>query len=461
MDIQVLRKAAFVCLRCRTHKQRCDRNLPKCGRCASKLTRCQYPTFLAAGHSRSSDERADGPQRQYFTLEKRRIVSLGNLVPLVTELLLEKSLTTAQLIDNYSNRVHEWFPVVDLTQLRSDVTFLTSFEALDSCTLFLMSAMLLPLTASQSENDDQTRPMQLYRTLKVMLSGGQFSLPEFSQCLVQMQALIALYECMKGMYYQARLTLSSVTAMMDLKRTMRMERRISLQMCLNLVLLDRILMLATVDHDVPTIISPSSAICKAIQLYLDESQAPNDPAMVADPMHALYVMSKVVLVTGRVLHFVYCSNNALRCEETYECLEFFMRDTTKSLIESKGSHSLVYCNAISLSLCCLVVLHQTRTSQESLPQGNRDLMALQTSRSLVWDTFKLSSEVLMTIDVYNVSFFSIFFQLRGVYDAIQEGWLSQLSQEDEKGLLKTLRQLSKRWLISGELNPSTKSYLAG
>ncbi|TAQ90785.1 hypothetical protein B7494_g890 [Chlorociboria aeruginascens] len=282
---------------------------------------------------------ADG-QRQVLALEQHRLLSLGN------ELLLERGLTATQVIDNYSGKVHEWFPVVGLTKLREDVTLLASFEALDT-------------------DDDPVRPMQLYLTLKKVVPGLQLSSQGLNQRLVQLQALIALYECTKGRYYQAGLTLSSVIAMMDLKRLMEMEQQTSLQMCLCLVVLDRILVLASIDHDVPILCSSSSAICKVIQLYLGQSQAPNGLAMVTGPTHAIYVMSNVALAAGRVLHFVSCSNNALRSEETYECLESCMHDMTKSLIEARGSHSLVYCDAISLSLCCLVILHLTRTNQPS------------------------------------------------------------------------------------------------
>ncbi|KAH8811223.1 hypothetical protein F5884DRAFT_268040 [Xylogone sp. PMI_703] len=463
--IEISTIAANVCARCRRHKQRCDRVLPSCSRCALKFTRCDYaPSFSHEQNHLQVVRRIEpmvvvlGP-RGFSDLSSYGEGELLKLIPdctidvhtcllrftkLVHCILRESNTTISGVIDRFSVSVHRWYPVVNLTQLREDAR---EPSTANPPTLLLLLAMLLFGTLRDRHYEDDSRRRRLYTTLKklVQVLTSQSGAPDSS--LIQVQALVALYECGQGMTHQAQLTLSSALAMVSMVDFEEPDILISRK--ISLVTLDRIIMLSDVNNNIASLCTLTCPISKSIQSHIQKYADTASASLGTSYSQQLYTTARVALATGRALHYVYCVESGYEADESYTSIETDMQDLAKFLIESDEGHSWVFCDVIGLTLCCLLMLHRTRVKEVGFVPNSRDGLAYKTSCRMIWDTCKISVNTIKNVDISQVSFIGMFCQLRAVYSSIDITG-EHIPCEDKEGTLLTMGRFFQRWTIGAK-----------
>lgn len=165
--------------------------------------------------------------------------SLDHFTQLTNDILRESGIELSGLIDRFSTSIHRWFLVIDIERLRKDIQTLQELPVVDAKTPLLLLTLLLFDLLQRCELETSAGPKKLYSASKKLMV-ALVSLNEKTDArLVEVQALIALYECSQGMVYKAQLTLSSALTMVALSDSYTRETDIPLQTKVSLLILDR------------------------------------------------------------------------------------------------------------------------------------------------------------------------------------------------------------------------------
>lgn len=165
--------------------------------------------------------------------------SLVCFTQLTNDILQESGIELSALIDRFSTSIHRWFPVIDVERLRKDAQMLQGLPAVDATIPLLLLTLLLFDLLQRCELGTSAGPKKLYSASKKLMV-ALVSLNEKADArLVEVQALIALYECSQGMVYKAQLTLGSALTMVALSDSYTRETDIPLQTKVSLLILDR------------------------------------------------------------------------------------------------------------------------------------------------------------------------------------------------------------------------------
>ncbi|KAL6821517.1 hypothetical protein V8C40DRAFT_280817 [Trichoderma camerunense] len=478
--IHVVSVAANVCSRCRLHKQRCNRALPRCSRCTLKLRYCDYSVASNSVPAPQQDALRSEPLvisecHGFFDLSARgeqefvQLISnwktnfdnnLGYFTQLTNDILQESGLELSGLIDRFSTSIHRWFPVIDVERLREDAQTLRELPEVDATVPLLVLALLLFDLLQRCEFGTSAKPKKLYSASKRIMV-ALISLNEKTDArLVQVQALIALYECSQGMVYKAQLTLSSALTMVTLSDSYTRETDIPLQSKVSLLILDRLIMLSSADNSIPSLCNPNSPFSKGIEHHIRRHFVGESASFGVSPSQQLYTMAQVVLASGRALHHVYCSHHGYEVDESYDSVDHAMQGLVTALMASKNNHSMYLCDIISLAICSLIVLRQSYAKQQSFMLGSLDDLALRTSCQMIWDTAKISFHAIRGTDVSRVSLIGMFCQLRGVYAAIDVSH-NYTTRDNMEDMLFTMENFFRRWTIGADLLKSIQTGICG
>ncbi|KAK0760502.1 hypothetical protein N5P37_006696 [Trichoderma harzianum] len=418
---------------------------------ALDLRHCDYSLSSSSSHAPQQDVLRSEPLvisecHGFFDLSSRgeqefvQLISnwatnfdknLDYFTQLTNDILQESGIELSGLIDRFSTSIHRWFPVIDIERLRKNAQTLQELPAIDATTPLLVLTLLLFDLLQRCELGTSAGPKKLYSASK-KLTVALISLNEKTDArLVEIQALIALYECSQGMVYKAQLTLSSALTMVALSDSYTPETDIPLQTRVSLLILDR----------------PFS---KGIERYIRRHFIGEAASFGVSPSQQLYTMAQIALATGRVLHHVYCSHHGYEVDESYNSVDHAIQALVTALMASKDSHSMYLCDIISLAICSLIVLRQSHAKQQSFMLSPLDNLALQTSCQMIWDTAKISFHAIRGIDVSRVSFIGMFCQLRGVHAAIDVSH-NYTPRDGMEDMLFTMENFFRRWTIGGKL----------
>ncbi|EEU34053.1 uncharacterized protein NECHADRAFT_85522 [Fusarium vanettenii 77-13-4] len=389
--VQLVEKASRTCTRCRVRKQRCDRLLPGCSRCTLKLVRCDYSTtpnghscmeatgsyvefgscgwdLSAFGQSELMKLAMNGPADQHSNTENRPSNKLGNI-------LSEVNLTPHILIEDYTRSIHNWFPIVNIGQLRPRI-YNPSTPSTDTSTTCLCLAILLVATPTRGHME-HFRQKRLYTTLQCLCTALE-SQNEIGIPLAQAKSLIVLYECGHGLARQAYLTLSSTVAMMSLLggNAESTEEQMHLEVCL--MILDRL----------PLIRPTSSVISARVAGQIDSPRT--EPFPLGPISQRIRSMGQVVFLSGRALEHLQGSKVGIRMKEDYDLIDSDLESMLDHLLSHKDSYSGSYCDPTTLALCCLFIIRQERVRELNTQPGSKAYLALQACRRMVWDTCRES-----------------------------------------------------------------------
>ncbi|KAJ3530647.1 hypothetical protein NM208_g9234 [Fusarium decemcellulare] len=387
-SVQVIEKASHTCRRCRVRKQRCDRLLPGCTRCKSKLVKCDYSSTLSGSSSQSCSQQTNAlvefggcgwdlsshGQTELvksvleYPFDKSSIITI-KLTAQFHCILSEVKLTLASLFSDYGQSIHRWFPIVDLEGML-EISESPTESWLKPSTPLMWFAMLL-VTTQHCGHADHLRRKRLYATLQSLCAVLRLRV-DVNIDLVQAQALIALYECSQAMPRQAHMTLSAAISTVDLMSIDANELESSLHWRVMIVL-------SGAEANIPLLCPPSSRLSRSIQtpLLFDAKKAPQSPF---SPSQKLQTISAVVLLAGRVLHYVQCSKAGITPDESYCSIEGDIKNMVQTLLGQEEIYSGSYCDPMTMILCFALILHQERSSELGSLFSSEEALALHTSR---------------------------------------------------------------------------------
>ncbi|KAF4465445.1 fungal specific transcription factor [Fusarium albosuccineum] len=460
-SVQVIEKASHTCRRCRVRKQRCDRLLPGCTRCTSKLVKCDY-SHLPTSSSDQSYSQQTNPLVEFggcswdltshdqteliksaldHSFDKGSITTI-KLTAQFHRILSEIKLTLASLFSDYRQSIHRWFPIADL-EGKLEISESPTESWLQPSTPLLWFSMLL-VTTQHCGHADHLRRKRLYATLQSLCAVLRLRV-DVDINLIQAQALIALYECSQAMPRQAHLTLRVAISMVDLMSFDTDELESSLHWRVSLIILDRMIVLSGVEANIPLLCPPSCRLSRSVQASLlsDAEKEPQSPLSVS---HKLQTISDVVLMAGRVLHYVQSSKGGITPAESYCSIDEGIKSMVKTLLGREKIYSGSYCDPMTMILCFVLILHQERSSQLGCLSSSEEALALHTSRRMVWDTCRMSLESKKDAGVTQVSYVSMCCVLHSLSIIAKDTDLISDNKEVEK-FLPILQRFNQRWAV--------------
>ncbi|KAI5456966.1 hypothetical protein BGZ63DRAFT_366014 [Mariannaea sp. PMI_226] len=283
-------RAQRTCRYCRVRKQRCDKALPKCSRCASKLVKCDYtedrPTVAAsaAGFTQpqplafvqdschldltSAGERqllwaACNSHEQYSSM----VESQSSLTALVRNVLNTGHDSFTGVSNAYFGNAHGWLPILNQIHVSAKAKVLDgSTETSDDAFALLFLSMYIlnqPLCG---------HPNQVNNTLCRATRRFVFILETHTRAslLLRLQAglLFAAHECGHAMFNEASSTLAfclSLVRQLDLMATQETDSgfeednfEADRDLCwFCVILIDRAIVFSSVDYT-HSLLIPSS-----------------------------------------------------------------------------------------------------------------------------------------------------------------------------------------------------------
>ncbi|KAH7183796.1 hypothetical protein BKA60DRAFT_404839, partial [Fusarium oxysporum] len=223
-------QAPRACLSCRKRKQRCDKALPQCSRCAAKSTTCDYsvaeverPRSSPADHE---TEETGQPlvlknscchrlSRRGECLLLKAVCSCNDppagmvncpLADTVKEIFVAAAVTLPELATEYFQTSHQWLPVVDVDRFQARMYLLPRFGSDAGFALLTLSIYLA--TRQPCRTSTHSAESSLYLTTKRLFLSLQAEKNTKRLDLLQSGLILVTYECEHAMYKQAYITLS-------------------------------------------------------------------------------------------------------------------------------------------------------------------------------------------------------------------------------------------------------------
>lgn len=109
------------------------------------------------------------------------------------------------------------------------------------------------------------------------------------------------------------------------------------------------IVLSSLDDDIPLLCPATSAMSNGVQIHV-QSYADTEPPPLDTSSQRLHIMAQVVLLVGRALQYVYCLKKRIAADEDYSSIDDDVEEMAKSLIRHKESHSWPFCDPITMAL---------------------------------------------------------------------------------------------------------------
>ncbi|KAI5460852.1 hypothetical protein BGZ63DRAFT_252260 [Mariannaea sp. PMI_226] len=215
--------ARFACATCRRQKRKCTRELPACQLCLKNRRQCEYPDDTPPGQqteNRSDSAPTVSSQRVFpalFFLDsytfKQRYTAV-DLAPIslpseFMQLVEQGDLQVSQIIDNFFNSVHQFFPIVSKRWLSQHIST-TGYRSSDFITLLHCMHALVPNSPSQPSPQVQVPNHRSLADAAYDKAKRCFQFVEsrgiISVRLLQAALLLSLYEVSNAIYPPAFLT---------------------------------------------------------------------------------------------------------------------------------------------------------------------------------------------------------------------------------------------------------------
>ncbi|KAH7239901.1 uncharacterized protein BKA55DRAFT_576731 [Fusarium redolens] len=462
-SIQVSVKASNVCLSCRVRKQKCDRALPKCSRCAAKLKHCDYTVHTNLSCHAYNDQPVEALiQRRPsgYDLSWRSSAGLlqavyeiqqSSFINLVYRILDLTGVTVPHLIQDYFVKIHPWFPVLGRNLLQESCSTL-SIGSKPSSLLRLLAILLV--TRHPCGPEEHPTTSVLYTTLKQLVVTSR---PVADSCcdLLQCNLLIALYEYGQGLTNEAFLTLGSSVALQKLASSFMRQIRSSeayipdISHYENIILiLDRTISWSGLDHPTPLNCYPQESTDEGFQFDLPSLNRTLSMSL-DDTLKRLQLTCQVALTTGQAFQYLYEVKDGNNLSTELDVHVRRVENMVAALMREKQSHSWMFCDGIAMGLSCLLALHQTVVKQANAPLGSQEHLALRSSQRMAWEICKVSMEMINPSSVSQLSFVGMCYVFRAAV-VLSDSLGLDVVVEDLEELLPTLRCFSERWAVGVE-----------
>ncbi|KAF1980344.1 hypothetical protein BU23DRAFT_594590 [Bimuria novae-zelandiae CBS 107.79] len=482
--IPVTQKAANTCNYCRTRKQRCDRTLPSCSRCAAKLRPCDYTWAKDAPHLIDRGLVQGGPlfvQRRACGSDLstrgrdellQAVTACTNREPgctdrfseVISDMLDLANCKVSDMLEEHATSIHQWCPLLDeelLREGRKGAYDDFPSNLLPNPLLLLCVFMLIRPTCAHTEH---VCTGVLYTTVKQLLAIGQAA-GEVSLELFRAGMLVAVYECGHGMARQALQTLSWCVALFDLikldmhkpDREVCSEELIS-SLNAAIVMLDRMIPLSNMSGSLPLVCPTRHPLSVHIASRIEPEIPPPAPTPYASSPRKVHIRAIVALDSGRVLEYSHACKSGVAGMETCDEVDAAVALVIKKLVDKPEPHTWLHCDAIAMAFCSHLLLQQTEVERleargisPSDTAATKALMALQYSRRMAWDMVHVMIEKIETEDdLPYLPFAGVCCVIRAgiaVFETSKYGSGDEPSNEEIHGFLTILEWFARQWSV--------------
>ncbi|KAH7384345.1 hypothetical protein DE146DRAFT_223438 [Phaeosphaeria sp. MPI-PUGE-AT-0046c] len=472
-SIPYAQKAANVCSYCRVRKQKCDRNLPKCSRCAGLGRICDYspykppapaseeiqPLVLHHQSYQSAELSSRGKIELLqnisactdpFELVDPETVRLWGLIERILN-LAEFDLTSA--LREFASGMHKWCPVLDENMLPDGDNDLSKNARRHP--LFTLCMWFVATSIGVTE---------VYRAMKHIFVALQTDF-EIRVEAVQIGVLIAMYEVSHGLQAQANYTVSTCAIMVQYLEPASPPDSAHGQAYMLKRLKSSLLRLDRVNHLLaPTQHQPLSIpSTHPIPTSLTQNLGPLPPIAefeFASSPRTHFFRTLVSVVSGRVYTYIHARSHGMTPAESYEDVNGAIHDIIGMLDGGPPADKALQCASYPMLVCSHILLqyieHQVHTHtgrDEGFPDISFVAAGLQLSRVMVWNMLRVAIRMVRTeSDVIRIPFAALCAVLRGAIVVLETRRTDQedvVTEEDVTGLKRVLNWFTGRWGIGG------------
>ncbi|KAF2802049.1 uncharacterized protein BDZ99DRAFT_577032 [Mytilinidion resinicola] len=464
-QIPVILKSQHVCAYCHARKQRCDKALPSCSRCASKMLSCHYGSVAGkslakepgtASVSRLIERRGDccSPDLSQIGTKELLLAACGidddgvpSMTGLIYDFLDASRISLLDLADEYFATVHRWLPIINGSSFYRRIHS-SRWPNDDQFALLVYSIFLVTrLPCASGRHSMRT---QLYRILSrvfVMQASENATLE-----LLQTGLLIAVYSCGHGMAREAFMILSTCAAVVRL-----LEAEKSLDNCGNyqdaeleacwgaLALLDSINAVCCIQSITPLALPPEQP---------STSVPPN--CDVDGPFESFRAISSIAQRIRPALYYLHDAKNAKEAHDTYNTVCVDLQFLVCDLLNASNSKARIYCESNAFAVSTRFVVQSSHASVRALDFISHDLpviksaLELRSTLRMVIDMARAATATLREQDGQpaRVSFVGLCAVFRAAVLAVRlDG--GAMGEEDLDALKEGLRMFGIRWGIAG------------
>ncbi|XP_014555128.1 hypothetical protein COCVIDRAFT_39050 [Bipolaris victoriae FI3] len=474
--IPVTQKASNVCAYCRVRKQRCDRTLPHCQRCAVKERHCDYTPFkepIRQGHDDVT------PLVQHFDACLHADLTLGGVSELlhavtawitsggtsgaaaklskvVYEILDLADVDLVLALDEFGTCIQQWCPVFPTSYLYGEVEDLSQqSQHKDRLRHPLLLLCLWLITRRTCVQQAHTTQPHIYLALKQILallhSSNQISLQ-----ILQISLLLAIYETGHGQSHAAYLTLSTSLSLYNL--LLLSPTPIPDWLTSSILFLSTTLSTTHLTPGFPLALSSSSPLVTTLASSLAPTIPLPPPTPDATSPRKTHIRSATAVAASHVLSYTHALTHTLPLPSTYASADQKINTLITLLIDKPQPHTWLHCDAIALAFCShlLLQLSQAQFSTLQGEEAEKVKVALSVSRRMAWDMVQVGIRVVgCEEEIARLPFAGLGCVVRaGVAVLETRGWVDDgadgvVGEEEGRRFRRLVEWVSGRWGVAG------------
>ncbi|ENH69227.1 hypothetical protein FOC1_g10004760 [Fusarium oxysporum f. sp. cubense race 1] len=439
------------CFNCRRQKQRCDRLLPRCSRCASKRITCDYkatpssqPSIFSPGtqvepvelvHLRDSCSFDLSPLAERYLVwaacasdsdrEDESSHSQPTLSSLIQDIFTVGGVDLRTTIETYFSIAHNWLPILDKEQLYFDTSHLLGRPDYQNDVLALLLLCIYIFIQPPCQHPNHSVKTALYRTARRLFFLLQLSSHGSDIGLLQSGLLLVTYGLGHGLSKDAYGTLSVCTSlaqqlspgeskMDDCRQDKGPRPEITkLDLCWSgIILLDSTITLSHFEPRIPQFVGLNRRFAG-----LSIGEAEEEDLYGDDLSRKFLARAQVALRIGKILDAV--------------------------------GKSFPLCETVAMALSALAILYSLQNPQISAHSSPETRSAVQCVHNMIFDTFHTEGEILRSRGWSNTSrpcFLGICC-LQGAAIRVDRLYVGGLTSEHLEELRCTLEAFSTRWKL--------------
>ncbi|EXM16629.1 hypothetical protein FOTG_15060 [Fusarium oxysporum f. sp. vasinfectum 25433] len=439
------------CFNCRRQKQRCDRLLPRCSRCASKRITCDYkatpssqPSIFSPGtqvepvelvHLRDSCRFDLSPLAERYLVwaacasdsdrDDESSHSQPTLSSLIQDIFTAGGVDLRTTIETYFSIAHNWLPILDKEQLYFDTSHLLRRPDYQNDVLALLLLCIYIFIQPPCQHPNHSVKTALYRTARRLFFLLQLSSHGSDIGLLQSGLLLVTYGLGHGLSKDAYGTLSVCTSLaqqlspgvskMDNCRQDNGPRPeiTKLDLCWSgIILLDNTITLSHFEPRIPQFVGLNRRF-----VGLSIGEAEEEDLYGDDLSRKFLARAQVALRIGKILDAV--------------------------------GKSFPLCETVAMALSALAILYSLQNPQISAHSSPETRSAVQCVHNMIFDTFHTEGEILRSRGWSNTSrpcFLGICC-LQGAAIRVDRLYVDGLTSEHLEELRCTLEAFSTRWKL--------------
>ncbi|KAH7081054.1 hypothetical protein FB567DRAFT_119104 [Paraphoma chrysanthemicola] len=487
--IPVTQKASNVCAYCRVRKQRCDRTLPQCVRCASKGRNCDYTPYKEPARHETNDPgplvdhkegctHADLSHRGTTDVLQTFNACINNpnslelvtrLSDMVYDILDLADINLPKALGEFGPCIQQWCPIIPEDILRGGFNDLSQdMRRTPGAGRSLLRLGLWLVSRRPCSHCGQVPQSGLYRTMKqiqaLLQCRSELSLEAF-----QISMMIAVHETGHGLQAQAFQTLSSGAALLRMLDLDARKSKIVGQidtiewMKVSMLMLDRMIPISMPVESLPLIVSSVDSISKHVAQAVGPSIPPPSPRPYASSPRKVHIRAAVSLASGHVLEYIHAIHQKLTPEETYDQVDEIINQCIKLLVDKPQPHTWLHCDAIAMAFCSHILLQASQIRHiVNTTNGSNNFvspaagytkahLALKYSRRMAWDMVHVAIEKISSeAEIPHLPFAGLCCVFRAglaVFETKKYVDEDVMGEQDIQGFRKILEWFAARWNI--------------